>query len=544
MRAHLVQLSTAGKQRFIFSSIKRKEVVGASDVIARVDRQWVHDALAEVFPGFSRDWRIEDRDAELLVAGAGGATVVVRDADRGRALVTEVTRRALAEAPGLQVCGVVVPLRWSGAGDLAEAMSRAGEEETAVRSVLPAPDSRFARLPLAEQCATSGMPAAVLHRSTFQSRLRPRSATTMAKRKAYPGALTRLTDVLATGDAEVRTETVERIVDFLGLSAEWVAVVHADGNALGAVFRDFRKLVGDADARTYADRLRELSQGVDACAHAAFREAVAHAGEAAARAGTPVFEGLPAVLPLVLGGDDVTLICDSAIALPLTRVYLERFTAHTQRRLGPLLAGSGRTALGAAAGVAVVKRNYPFHFAYGLAEELVTKEAKQVKDRLGPDRSALAFHVLYDSEAADLDRLRAAATAPDGTRLVAQPYVVGPPVPPDAPGGDWAQGRHWEDLRRRVTTLRRRDEATGEQMLPVGAVHDLRQGQFLGREAAAARLSLLRRRFAALPRLADDLGHLAGFWDPGDGPVSGLVDAWNAAALLAGELPAGEGNEA
>lgn len=41
-----------------------------------------------------------------------------------------------------------------------------------------------------------------------------------------------------------------------------------------------------------------------------------------------------------------------------------------------------------------------------------------------------AFHVLYDSSGADLERIRAGSVV-DGAALVAQPYVVSEDVPQD-----------------------------------------------------------------------------------------------------------------
>lgn len=534
MQAHLVRISTAGKQRYIFASTKRKEVVGASDLIARVDGRWIDDALARLFPGFSHDWRIESHEAELLVAGAGSATVVVKDAGKGRALVTALTKRALEEAPGLEVSGVVCPFEWNEAGGLAAAIREAHRLDPGVRAKLPPPEARFARLPIIDQCSASGLPAAQLHRSSPRSRWKPSSAVSLAKRQAYRSALDRLVGVLGGGE-EQGTGTgrdLDDIVAYLGEDADWVAVVHADGNGLGAVFQDFESLVSEgADARGYADELRTFSQGVDACAQAAFRAAVTQATQIARRREAEVYGGLPAVLPLVLGGDDLTMVCDSALALAFTETYLREFAEETRRRLGRHLARVGRTALGAAAGVAIVKRHYPFHFAYELAEQLVAKEAKEVKATLGPERSAMAFHVLYESAAPDLGRLRAGATAADGTPLVAQPYVVGP-VSAGTPHCEWATGRHWNDLARRVAALHRRDPETGEHLLPVTAVHDLLEALFLGRATTEARLALLRRRLGDDRQRDKALDDLGGFWEYAEVPMTGLLDAKNAAEFL------------
>ena len=180
--------------------------------------------------------------------------------------------------------------------------------------------------------------------------------------------------------------------------------------------------------------------------------------------------------------------------------------------------------LGACAGVAIVKRHYPFHSAVHLAEELTT-EAKVVKKELGPDKSALSFHVLFESAFADLERLRKQQTLDDEhTCLTGQPYVVG-----DDGGAEWARHRHWNDLERRVTALT--DRENGALVISAGQAHELRSALFRGREAAQSRFEMVSTWLGkdAVQGLADD-GSL--FWEDGSDHRTGLLDALNAAPFL------------
>lgn len=525
---HLVVINTAGKQRFIFSSRKRQEIVGASGLITQVDGAWAQQALRETFPGFHRGWRIADgHDAELILAGAGTVTALVKDPDAGRRLVTGLTRRALTEAPGLDVCGVVHA--HPADRPLAESLRTAREELAAVQEARPGPQGRFLRLPLVEDCRSSGLPASGLHREGPDAPLTTRSADSAAKLAHFPYALERLAQ-----EAQTDQPTMRKIVDHLGLEAEWVAVVHADGNGFGRLFRELGDHFAGADA-AYADALRVLSRRADACARRAFCTALERT-RAALEPISATEDRKPRVLPLILGGDDLTVLCAGEIALPFTRHYLEAFEEQTASdpTLRPLLEKMGCTRLGAAAGVAIVKRNYPFRFAYDLAEELARAEAKTVKDWA----SALAFAVLLESSAPDLGRLRRAATGTGTTpagavTLSASPYVVG-----EGSRDPRAAERRWDDLQRRVAALRRKDPVSGEPLVPGGAVHDLREGLCLGLEVAQARLGLLRTRFAdssarlkALAELGDASGRLA--W-PADEQttVTGLIDAMAALPFL------------
>ncbi|GGO20274.1 hypothetical protein GCM10010116_40640 [Microbispora rosea subsp. aerata] len=523
---HLVVINTAGKQRYIFSSRKRKEIVGASDLIARVNGSWAQEALQATFPGFGPEWRLKDgHAAELITAGAGSVTVLVREPDAGRRLVTELTRRALHQAPGLDVCGVVQEV--SDSEPLAKGRERAGKTLAASQETRPGPQSRFLRLPLVEDCESTGLPAAGMLREAPDESPVTRSVVSMAKLAHFPAALERL-----AADARTTPGTMSKIVDRLGLEADWVAVVHADGNGFGRLFRGLgeSKDVHSARGDTYAEELRTLSRGADRCALRAFHAALDRLADEHAVWNVG---GSPPVLPLVLGGDDLTVLCQGQVALPFTRHYLEAFERETaaDAALRPVLARAGRKRLDAAAGVAIVKRNYPFRFAYDLAEELITAEAKQVKEWA----SALAFAVLLESSAPDLSRLRGSVVSSGGAVATVSPYVVG-----EGAGDPRAEGRRWSDLVRRVAALRRRDADSGEPLVPGNAAHDLREGLCLGADVAKARLGLLRTRFAgdhdrleALDELGNDSGRLV--WEHEGRWVTGLVDAMAALPFLGGE---------
>lgn len=71
--------------------------------------------------------------------------------------------------------------------------------------------------------------------------------------------------------------------------------------------------------------------------------------------------------PILLGGDDLTFVCDGRIALDLAVTALQEFRKHEIPHLGEN--GGGHT-LTACAGVALAKVRAPFHRGYELAEVL------------------------------------------------------------------------------------------------------------------------------------------------------------------------------
>jgi hypothetical protein len=375
----------------------------------------------------------------------------------------------------------------------------------------------------------------------------------------------------------VSFRTLAKISDYLSDEAEWVAVVHADGNGLGDVFTNFDRYVSAPDSRSYASAISQFSAALDetaAATLAAAWDAVNRDAREGRLADVTLLDGTAAVLPLVVGGDDLTFVCDGSVALALTHAYLRRFeTATSTGVVADTLRRGGRPPrIGVSAGVAIVKRHFPFSLAYELAADL-TGEAKSVKrpEHAGPDSSALAFHVLLDSVGASWgdpgsswDDVKARLTrgprpvspetgdtaalgrvAAGGTVLTAQPYLVS-----DAVDTPWAKGRHWEDLVRRATALRAENpDSPGERLLPANQVHELVAGLFLGREIVDGRYRSLLDRYQSIAHesgihdrhplvdLQGDRDSL--FWSTADGThVSGLLDAVNAAAFGAA-IPSG-----
>ncbi len=544
---HVVLIETSGNQNFIFDTTKRRENVGASELVHRLE-QWVRDALKDEFTGFSSSWRITgNRSAQLLVAAAGSAKMVVRDPEKGRALVGNVTARALREAPGLDVCGVVgEPFDWDDANQeagkppvsmLARQCRDVHEALPRVRSDRPGPASRFPRIPIVDECAASGLPAhdVIMEGQGPRSR-QPRARPSLAKRGAQDTGFHRLAH-----NAEISKPTLEKIADHLEEKPDWVAVIHADGNSLGQLFTELGNATGDrpddtdASSDRYAEALGPFSKAVDACTVRAFREALEHCRRVLPR--NHDVEGAVPVLPLVLGGDDLTVICAGSVSLAFTEAYLIAFEEATGA--DPVIRKHAPDGLTACAGVAVVKPHFPFSAAYDLAEELTQEAKKTVKrysvgqepsaapdapgeperprprprPRTRPRASAFSFHVLYDSGGSDpghlRDRMKVAVGAADieagrdpekrpklRALLYAQPYVVTRDM-----REPWTVGRHWDDLARRVAALTATfdsadgtDEA-GERKLPTSQMHDLREALFSGRDAADGRFRQMLARY-------------------------------------------------
>lgn len=179
-----------------------------------------------------------------------------------------------------------------------------------------------------------------------------------------------------------------------------VALVHADGNGMGELLRR----AGDA-AKAKPDQyiaiFRALSEAIAEVTQAAAQHATATVliRERDRRRDDPKRREPAAVLaarPIVLGGDDLTILVRADLALPFLRAFLEQFEIESAQYLPKLEIGAGR--LTAGAGVVFLRASQPFYLAAHLAESLakLAKDHAKRKDPKNPP-STLAFHRVTQS---------------------------------------------------------------------------------------------------------------------------------------------------
>jgi hypothetical protein len=518
MHAHLVLIETSANQAYIFASNKLRENAGASHLIDLVGRGFVPEAaaaLSGVPTEHAAQLTLAADGLEVLQSAAGRALVAVVDRRHGRELVARVTERALLDCPGLECLGIVgeaLDLDRLDVARIGRAVGTLLAAREELRGQVAGQPARFQRLPILAPCRTSGLPASALSRRDGQ----PISTVSLAKQQAADAGWSRIVRQMSReGRGEVR---LERNLDRLERRFEAldrIGVIHIDGNGLGSIFMEFGRHLppqppSDPPWRHAFGWMRRFSLAVEACAVGALRDALETVAAARDLADRP----LP-VVPLVLGGDDVTLLCEASLALDLAAEYLlafERQSAENESVVAVV-----RRGLTACAGVALVKPHYPFHAAYDLTESLL-RSAKRVKAWPGGPYSALDFHLLNDTAYIGLDEART-PQAQGSRRLFGGPYIV---------GGRGPEPHRWERLQAAAQLLARPDDEGG---LSSVAVHAVNEALDDGPQAVEA-----VRRMRGLGQ--DKLGGLAApdgglFWRAHDGGEATLFrDALQGADTL------------
>lgn len=150
----LIMLETNGNQRFVFSSPRLRENVGASYLITQL-AEWTEQAASSARPKIDFGW---------VSKSSGKVILTVATEDNARKLIGKVTRKAFSAAPGLDVSGVFVDLR--NPGDDVEHPHVSDSDlkkvhRTAAEYALnrPPAQARFSQMPFLQRGRDSALPA-------------------------------------------------------------------------------------------------------------------------------------------------------------------------------------------------------------------------------------------------------------------------------------------------------------------------------------------------------------------------------------------------
>lgn len=468
MGSTLVMLQTNSNQPFIFSSPRLREQIGASFEITLLSR-WVEEEAkcllkAEDLP--NTFW-VSDSSGKVIVRFAGHDDAPESHA---RALIREVTLRALTDAPGLDVTGVFIA---TGTGEVQPKDLESLDREFSAYSLNRRPAlARFPQFPFLDRADESALPASAALSEEELDRIREYAGgslmvpilsddhgqvpTQTGKDKdrslSLPSRVKRawsrsarrlqLREFIARQDSSLSDEEVrDRIKNlnedpfqleraFQDVSDEdgatkplpelsSVGVIHIDGNGVGAIMRDLGRAFDTVDARLDSlkdaayqrrdnpcsikdDRFQWFVMEVNYRLDGVVNQAVAEAWQTVDNiAGVNRLKTLP-VVPVLVGGDDVTVYTDGRYAIPFAEAYIrhyERLTGEDDllRELAVIARAPDPGPLTASAGVAIIGRNFPFHIAYDLAEGLVSRGKKLGKKPGASPCSTIDFHVLRDT---------------------------------------------------------------------------------------------------------------------------------------------------
>ena len=452
----LVMVQTNNNQSFIFSSPRLREQIGASFEITLLSR-WVKEEAEKLL-------KQKPLPTSFWVSDSSGKVIVRFTNDEGapknlaKQLIREVTLRALTDAPGLDVTGVFIEATFDkvDARDLNK-LDRVFLEYSLNRRPAAA---RFPQFPFLERGSESALPASAslgtlkfsqesLQRNNFDessplslpsrvkrafaSRSRKQQVDDVKERLAKQGKELKQEPPLDPTKLAAAFQDGKEFEDAKDMLSS-AGVVHIDGNGVGAIMRDLgcaHRAVQKVGVSTISDEeTTEESKGLQSFIMEVNRRLDNVVKDAIALSWYYVQELTPdtvvPIVPVLVGGDDVTVYTDGRYAISFAEAYIhhyEKLTKDDDLLSVLAIVAGGKKAdaperdqfeiddyiiqnpgpLTASAGVAIVGRNFPFHIAYDLAEELVSRGKKLGKKPGTVPCSTINFHVLRDATVLDPD---------------------------------------------------------------------------------------------------------------------------------------------
>jgi len=311
MSKYLYGASVQGIQGFIFQTNKLQEIVGASEIVKSVSKEF------EKISGYN------DGDENILINTAGNVKAVFDNKKKCEEVVLEFAKIISQKAYGITVSQAVVVFD--------------GEAKDYI-------DKLEKRLKIQRN-----KPSIPLDLSINIMKLNPNTARPKINQNEDMATKQKL---ISYKKIE-KDETYKDLKD-LSNNKNKLAVIHIDGNGLGKLIPKLKEVCG-LELDEFSVKLNESTQ-----------ESFKFAKEN------------KKVRDIILGGDDVTVICNANDALSFTKVFLKDFETNT-KDIG---------ALTACAGIAYCNEKYPFHYAVDLAEALCGV-AKNHSER---EHSCLMFH--------------------------------------------------------------------------------------------------------------------------------------------------------
>ena len=443
-----------GIQGFIFQTNKLREIVGASELVEEICTSKFKDIFKMV--------DIEYNDEKCILHAAGNIKYIFNNEDDCAKMVREFPKAIFEFAPGVTVSQAVVVfdnIEWKEDMPVFVEKDVDGKNRKVFQSFKNAVNEleknlrtqrnrpmRSATLGLMgiERSRQTGLPVVLQKGDEYYD------AGTRAKLfEDRDGIRKRTTKILckkAFNISDIKDDQIAYDIEDITKDNDWIAIIHADGNGLGQVVQKVGK-----DALGFKD----FSEKLDAATTKSAVEAYKHVKEEHELKD----DELIPIRPIVLGGDDLTVVCRADLALDYVTEFIKQFENSTREQLGKILQKHGvfegekneDKRLTACAGIAYIKSSFPFYYGYNLAETLCSLAKKDAKDsdeiRQGKKlpKSCLMFHKVQDSFTEDWSAIAKRELTPqENISFQFGPYYI-----------NKAKGDRWlvEDLKKKANKL-------------------------------------------------------------------------------------------
>lgn len=447
---YLYGAAVQGIQEFIFKTNKLKEIVGASELVERICTNQFYEASG-----------LNKNSPNLITTAAGNIKCLLEESVCKK-VVLDFPKQIMEYAPGITISQAVVKIP-----------SKSIDGETKINTLLEALKELEKRLKaqrnkatvdvekgllITERSRRTGLPAIIIKSKKYTDRATNEKQNAVRKKTGNSNDSSRKTlaskllmNVVDEEYSEIHNlytnEEGKKVffnyeTDTFTQNDErsYIAVIHADGNNLGKILQqlsdNFESKEDSQIKRAYRYFSKAIDEATIESAQKAFYETF----------NTEVWESIiycnnPTVpfRPIVLSGDDLTVLCEAKYAIKFTKIFLQSFVIKSEEKIKEYLTkiepienrfDLNIERLTACAGIAFIKNKYPFHYAVSLAEELcgaAKKESKRIQkeNELTDVPSSLAFYKVESTFHTSYNEIKERVlTTPTGIDLCYGPYFL------------------------------------------------------------------------------------------------------------------------
>ena len=397
MKNYLYGASIQVIQSFIFKSNKLREIIGASALIERICTS-----------DFNNIDGLNLNEENILQAAAGNLKFKLNE-EQCKKMVLSFPKMVSEFAPGTTLVQAVVELK-DGNLPLMEIESKLRIQRNKLEF-----NSGLSFMSLARDRKNGG--AAVRIDESSDSNKLFLSQESFVKREMLNNreGLKLMQNMFHKISGIEHVKDQEMIFDLKDIvkseNNSWIAVVHIDGNGLGKIIQTkASELYSNNEFNIFSNSIQTATE--NALQFAFSQVILKEKGSYNSVYKYPI-------RPVIVGGDDVTLIIRADLAIDFVESFLREFEIQTTNLFSSKIKKTSQiTGLTACAGIAFIKKSYPLHYGFHLAEELC-KDAKSNSR----EHSSLAFYKVQDSFINNLDNIKLSTLMSDyGLSFYNGPY--------------------------------------------------------------------------------------------------------------------------
>ena len=407
----LAMYDVRGIQKYIFRTAKVQDAIGASAIVEDIILDALKDAYRQVSQSGEPDlsgefiWCDEEapyefkkellKDVHVLFVGGGNAYVIFRDKKLCQRINELMSFYVMKKTYSLQLAVAVTKCTGNYQKDYNSLHGQMSQ--TKADMIVSKP---LGALPVMRTEVKTGYPMGPDGESV---------ETRIKKEKSVQNL---------EGSSEKRkfdNYVTKKYVD------STLAVVHIDGNNMGLRIRD--RIENIVDYNEAVKEMRTISYHINYSFKRAFDKMEKHFNSKKTNNELPYF-----VRKILVAGDDITYVCNGAIALASIEFFCREISGQTMTGETDDLSIQ-KYGFSVCAGAAFMNSHFPFHIGYDVAEECCESAKERAKDGKNMDQGRIGnfvdFHICKNVHAQNLKLMRKREYQVGGKyTLLTRPYYI------------------------------------------------------------------------------------------------------------------------